>query len=129
MEQMENDLLAGAVVPPPPAPQVQATLDALLAKMKSGVIGEGGWWWKIFLFLDKNAFCLGKFLIRLAISSFLILLFSMMGICRGETSGGIRGGVFTGRARKGNRGRGHFFAVRSPQYCPSTNTIVQPQCT
>jgi hypothetical protein len=41
VEQMENDLLAGAVVPPPPAPQVQATLDALLKKMKTGVLGEG----------------------------------------------------------------------------------------
>ena len=58
---MENDLLAGAVVPPPPAPQVQATLDALLAKMKSGVIGEGEWWWKIVLFWTRMHFVLANF--------------------------------------------------------------------
>jgi hypothetical protein len=40
VEQMENDLLAGAKVPPPPAPQVQVKLDGLLEAMKNGEIGE-----------------------------------------------------------------------------------------
>jgi hypothetical protein len=53
VEQMENDLLAGAVVPPPPAPQVQATLDALLKKMKTGVLGEGRCL-EICIFVPRN---------------------------------------------------------------------------
>jgi hypothetical protein len=40
-KQTESDLLSGAEVPPPPAPHVKATLDALLASMKNGELDEG----------------------------------------------------------------------------------------
>ena len=40
-EKTENDLLAGAEVPLPPAPHVKASLDVLLHKMIEGEIDEG----------------------------------------------------------------------------------------
>ena len=40
-EATEKELLSGAQVPPPPAPAVKASLDKLLAAMKTGELGDG----------------------------------------------------------------------------------------